>query len=66
MTARYDPLLGYMPAIPEPFHGRVKWWHFRTHFVCGECKQGFNKRSEYECHYALTHIEPTESSAREA
>jgi len=54
----YDPDLGYVPSIPLPFYGRMKWWHFRTHCVCGECKAGFRTTSEYALHYALTHIEP--------
>jgi hypothetical protein len=55
-TFSFDPQLGYLPAIPLPFYGRMKWWHLRTNFVCGECRKGFRVESEYQTHYALTHI----------
>lgn len=52
----YDDELGYMPSIPLPFYGRMKWWHFHVRFVCGDCRKGFWSENEYENHYALTHI----------
>lgn len=55
-NSAYDPQLGYMPAIPLPFYGRMKWWHLRVNFVCGQCHAGFSKEQQYRTHYALTHI----------
>lgn len=55
-NARFDSLLGmYLPAIPEPFHGRLKWWHLRTHYVCMECLLGFSKIDNYQRHWAFNH-----------
>jgi len=56
--------LDRMPAIPEPLYGRLKWWHFRTHFMCCVCKKGFSYNSggpihswiNYINHYRLTHV----------
>ena len=55
--SRYDPLLGYVPAIPEPFWEKPHWWNpWRP--MCVECSTRFLTKSEYETHYALTHIDP--------
>ena len=53
--ARLDPVLGYVPAIPEQFWERHRLFWSRAR--CCECWSKFKTRSEYETHYALTHIE---------
>lgn len=56
----YDPELGYMPAVPEPF-----WycgWRtlFRWRPSCAECRTRFKTKSYYRLHYVLNHIAPQE------
>jgi hypothetical protein len=63
--SQFDEQLNcYMPAIPEPFYGRLKWWHLRTHCVCAECWAGFRNKSAYVLHYALNHIAPASEDIR--
>lgn len=54
----FDPVLGYMPAIPEPFW--VSSWRtlFRFRPECVECGQMFKSRDSYRTHYVLSHIQP--------
>ncbi len=54
----YDPQLGYVPAIPEPFwvYKIFRGWRPRCHL----CKITFKNRCEWERHYVLNHIEPLE------
>jgi hypothetical protein len=53
--ATLDPVLGYVPAIPEPFW--VRRWLFWSRPSCYPCRLKFKTRAEYDAHYALTHIE---------
>lgn len=54
---QFDPELGYMPAIPEPFWEK-RWYWLRYRPKCCECGASFKTRSEYTLHYALQHINP--------
>jgi len=55
---QYDPVLGWMPGIPEPFWYRGWRSFFRLRPACYHCgnPRVFRNRHEYEIHYALTHI----------
>lgn len=54
-VSRYDPHLGYMPAIPEPFWlGGI--WPWKPKMQC-HCGSKFKTRPEYDAHYVLNHIE---------
>lgn len=53
-TMRLDPLLGWMPAIPEPYWFRH--WLFWSRPGCLVCNIKFRNRAEWDTHFALTHI----------
>lgn len=55
MPTQYDPHLGYMPAIPEPFYSQ-SWFGFNKRYHCMDCGQKFKTRSEYSCHWVLNHV----------
>jgi len=56
---QFDPDLGYMPAIPEPFWYRGWRTFFRFKPACYRCGNPmlFKDRMAYSIHYALNHIE---------
>lgn len=53
---QYDPELGYVPAIPEPFWERSwrTWMRWRPY--CTECRLLLKNRLEWDTHYVLNHI----------
>ena len=61
-TYQFDPLLGYMPAIPEPFWERSWRTWLRERPVCGNCHQLFRSRRSYEIHYVLNHIQEAQNA----
>ncbi|HXI85303.1 MAG TPA: hypothetical protein VNL17_14575 [Verrucomicrobiae bacterium] len=69
MTARYDPLLGYMPDIPCPWYCWTFWKWQKVRCACGKT---FISRDlglmppEYETHYVLNHIPPKAPEKPEA
>lgn len=56
----FDPHLGYVPAIPEPFwyRGWRSWFQFAP--ACYACGNPLllKDRRDWEAHYALNHIAP--------
>lgn len=61
-TYTLDPVLGWVPAIPEPFwyKGWRTWFRYRP--ACYRCTGTeppliFKTRAEYDAHYVLTHLE---------
>lgn len=62
----YDPQLGWVPAIPEPFWylGWRSWFTWKPQ--CIECSQRldrtvlFKDRKAWDAHYVLNHIQPLE------
>ena len=59
-TQRFDEQLGYVPAIPLPFYGRMKWWKLWQRFSCPQCDTGWWREADYERHYVFTHIPPAD------
>ena len=59
----YDPKLGYVPAIPEPFWCSSWRTWFRMRPACYRCGNPmiFRSRSEYDTHYVLNHLEEEEA-----
>lgn len=59
---KFDPELGYVPAIPEPFwySGWRTWFRYRP--ACYRCGNPllFANRPEWETHYALHHLQDDE------
>lgn len=58
--ARFDPELGYVPLIPEPFWIRTWRTLFRWRPGCYVCRVTFKDRSEWERHYVFNHLESGE------
>jgi hypothetical protein len=58
--SRFDPVLGYVPLIPEPFW--VSSWRtfFRYRPHCHRCRITFKERGEWDRHYVLTHLHDDE------
>ena len=53
--ARFDPQLGYVPAIPEPFW--VRHWLFWSRPSCYPCRLKFPTKVAYDMHYLNVHLE---------
>ena len=54
-SLRYDPQLGYVPAVPEPYW--VRHWLFWSRPSCYACRIKFRSRQEWENHYVLRHLQ---------
>jgi hypothetical protein len=54
---QYDPQLGYVPAIPEPFWV-VRWFRWKPQ--CYKCKTVFKNREQWNTHYVLNHLNEDE------
>jgi hypothetical protein len=59
----HDPVLGYVPSIPEPFW--YSGWRtlFRYRPACYQCGSPmlFKTRLEWDGHYVLTHLAADEA-----
>ncbi len=62
---QFDPELGYVPAIPEPFWERSWRTWFRWKPYCGECRLLLKTRAEWDTHYVLNHIEEATDATAE-
>lgn len=54
-NATFDPQLGYVPAIPEPFW--VRHWLFWDRPSCYPCRLKFRNLAAYNMHYLDVHLE---------
>lgn len=73
--ASFDPQLGYMPAVPEPFWYRSwRTWFTdtpscyragctRKSFFGEVLPMFFKNRQAYDTHYILRHLEEDENSS---
>jgi len=59
---QFDPQLGYVPAIPEPFW--VRHWLFWDRPGCYQCRIKFRTRAEYDTHWLNTHLEPAKETGQ--
>lgn len=59
-ASRFDPELGYVPLIPEPFWEKRHWWS-RMRPVCIWCQARLKNRDEWKSHYVLKHLEEEEA-----
>ena len=57
-TEGFDPDLGPIVSIPEPFWVRKWATLFRSRAACFECKIAFETRALYETHWLRVHYSP--------
>jgi len=67
-SSQFDPQLGYIPLIPEPFWlwRPTKYWIFNWKWLpyCHRCEITFKTRQEWDTHYVLKHLQEDEAQER--
>lgn len=65
MNQQFDKELGWVPAIPMAFSGQG-WFGIGKYLQCecGKRFKGKHRRTQYEAHYALTHLDGSDAIQR--
>ena len=61
MDSELDPVLGYIPAIPEPCWVRSWSTWMRSKPCCPVCNEVLRDKLSYRCHYVFEHISEAQS-----